>query len=212
MAGSSRLHRPISPSLEDPNTARRRDFDDEPGPRRAARIAWLRAELTRHLRLYHQEDAPEITDAEYDALFRELEALEAAHPELAPPGLADAARRRAARRGLHRVRPPRADALARQRDERGRAARVRRARAAAARAQDPIDYVLEPKLDGASVELVYEDGALAAGATRGDGRVGEDVTANLRVSPSLPLALRGAPARRSRCAARSCCRRAASSG
>jgi DNA ligase (NAD+) len=61
---------------------------------------------------------------------------------------------------------------------------------------DPIDYVLEPKLDGASVELVYQDGALQAAATRGDGRVGEDVTANLRVSPSLPLALAGdAPGR-----------------
>ena len=57
--------------------------------------------------------------------------------------------------------------------------------------EDPIDYVVEPKLDGASVELVYEDGALRAGATRGDGRVGEDVTANLRLSPSVPLALHG---------------------
>ena len=69
--------------------------------------------------------------------------------------------------------------------------------------EGPIDYVVEPKLDGASVELVYEDGALRAGATRGDGRVGEDVTANLRLSPSVPLALRRrARAAASRCAAR----------
>ena len=160
------------------------------------RIAWLTAELNRHLHLYHQEDAPEISDAEYDALFRELEALESAHPALARPDSP-----------THRVGAPPAEGFtefvhrvpmlslenAMSADElRAFDERVRRV----LEREEPIEYMLEPKLDGASVELVYEDGALVAAATRGDGRVGEDVTANLRVSPSVPLALAGAPAGR----------------
>ncbi len=84
-------------------------------------------------------------------------------------------------------------------------ARVRKLRGARARRA----YVGEPKIDGVAVELVYEDGALVTGATRGDGTVGEDVTANMRTIRSVPLALRvdGAASRRgSRCAARSTCR------
>jgi DNA ligase (NAD+) len=155
------------------------------------RIAWLTAELNRHLRLYHQEDAPEISDAEYDELFLELSALEAAHPGLvrpdsptqrvgAPPaeGFAEF---------VHRVPMLSLDNAMTSEDLRGFDERVRRI----LERTEAIDYVVEPKLDGASVELVYEDGALRAGATRGDGRVGEDVTANLRLSPSVPLSLHG---------------------
>jgi DNA ligase (NAD+) len=155
------------------------------------RIDHLRSELNRHLRLYHQEDAPEITDAEYDELFRELQALEAAHPELvrpdsptqrvgAPPaeGFAEF---------VHRVPMLSLENAMSEAELRAFDERVRRILERA----DPIDYVVEPKLDGASVELVYEDGELRAGATRGDGRVGEEVTANLRLSPSVPLALGG---------------------
>jgi DNA ligase (NAD+) len=160
------------------------------------RIASLTAELNRHLRLYHQQDAPEISDAEYDALFRELQALEAAHPALARP---DSPTRRIGAppaegfaEFVHRV-PMLSLENAMSADElRAFDERVRRV----LEREDAIDYVVEPKLDGASVELVYQDGALVAGATRGDGRVGEDVTANLRVSPSVPLALAGdAPGR-----------------
>jgi DNA ligase (NAD+) len=160
------------------------------------RIAWLTAELNRHLRLYHQQDAPEISDAEYDALFRELQALEAAQPALARP---DSPTRRVGAppaegfaEFVHRV-PMLSLENAMSADElRAFDERVRRV----LEREDAIDYVVEPKLDGASVELVYQDGALVAGATRGDGRVGEDVTANMRVSPSVPLALGGdAPGR-----------------
>ena len=73
----------------------------------------------------------------------------------------------------------------------------------------PVEYVAEPKLDGASVELVYEDGVLAVGATRGDGRVGEDVTANLQAVPepaARALGRAARPRRASRCAARWCSR------
>jgi DNA ligase (NAD+) len=160
------------------------------------RIAWLTAELNRHLRLYHQDDAPEISDAEYDALFRELEALESDHPALARP---DSPTQRVGAppaegftEFVHRV-PMLSLENAMSADElRAFDERVRRV----LEREEPIEYMLEPKLDGASVELVYEDGALVAAATRGDGRVGEDVTANLRVSPSVPLALAGAPAGR----------------
>jgi DNA ligase (NAD+) len=156
-------------------------------------MAWLARELERHNRLYYQHDAPEIEDAEYDALFRELQALEAEHGALpesptrrvgAPPaeGFAEFAHR-VPMLSLDNVMD--ADAM-RAFDE-----RVRRALDAAA-----VEYVVEPKFDGAAIELVYEDGVLAVGATRGDGRVGEDVTANLRIAGCVPPRLRGpAPAR-----------------
>jgi DNA ligase (NAD+) len=164
--------------------------------RAARRIAELTAELNRHLRLYHQEDAPEISDAEYDELFRELQALEAEYEDLAHP---DSPTKRVGAppaegfaEFVHRVpmlslENAMSDAELRAFDERVRRILER---------EGPVDYAIEPKLDGASVELVYEDGALRAGATRGDGRVGEDVTANLRLSPSVPLTLQGeAPGR-----------------
>jgi DNA ligase (NAD+) len=160
------------------------------------RLDWLTAELNRHLRLYHQEDAPEISDAEYDALFRELEALEAAHPDLAradsPTKRVGAPPAEGFTEFVHRV-PMLSLENAMSADElRAFDERVRRV----LERDDPIDYVVEPKLDGASIELIFQDGVLQAGATRGDGRVGEDVTANLRVSPSVRLALRGdAPGR-----------------
>ncbi len=151
------------------------------------RIDRLLQEIARHDRLYHQEDRPEISDAEYDALFRELQALEAGHPDLrrpdspsqrvgAPPaeGFAEV-RHRVPMLSLENAMD--ADEL-RAFDE-----RVRRALGE----EGAIEYVGEPKVDGAGVELVYEDGVLAVGATRGDGRVGEDVTANLRATRSIPL-------------------------
>jgi DNA ligase (NAD+) len=155
------------------------------------RIDWLSDELNRHLRLYHQEDAPEISDAEYDELFRELMALEAAHPGLARP---DSPTQRVGAppaegfaEFVHRVPMLSLDNAMTADDLRAFDDRVRRV----LEREGPIDYVVEPKLDGASLELVYQDGALQAGATRGDGRVGEDITANLRRSPSVPLALHG---------------------
>ncbi len=165
-------------------------------PSATERIDQLVAELNRHLRLYHVEDAPEISDAEYDRFYRELEALEAAHPDLvradsptrrvgAPPaeGFAEF---------VHRVPMLSLENAMDEAELRAFDERVRRM----LEREGPLEYFVEPKLDGASIELVYRDGVLQAGATRGNGRVGEDVTGNLRASPSIPPALQGpAPAR-----------------
>lgn len=152
------------------------------------RVEWLRAEIRRHDYLYHVLDSPEITDAEYDSLFRELASLEAQYPELVTP---DSPTQRAGAPPATEFRPVShtipmlslQNCFSREElaewDE-----RVRRMLGG-----EPVEYVCEPKLDGLSVELVYEDGVFAVGSTRGDGRVGEDVTANLRTIKQLPLRL-----------------------
>ena len=162
-------------------------------PARArARADWLRREIERHNHLYYVLDAPEIGDAEFDALFRELQALEDAHPELASP---DSPTRR--------VGAPLAGGLAsvihavpmlslnNALSEEEAAAFDRRVREALGVEQ--VEYAAEPKFDGLAVSLTYENGRLAVGATRGDGEAGEDVTANLRTLPSVPLTLAAAP-------------------
>ena len=157
------------------------------------RIDFLVEELNRHNRLYYALDRPEISDAEYDRLLRELVELEAAHPKL-----------RRLDSPTQRVGTPPAEGFAEVRhavpmlsldnamDEgelRAFDERIRRLLGS----DTPVEYLAEPKLDGASIEVVYERGVLVVGATRGDGRVGEDVTANLKLCPSLPLTLVGAP-------------------
>jgi DNA ligase (NAD+) len=149
----------------------------------------LAAEINRHLRLYHVEDRPEISDAEYDRLFGELQALEEAHPDQVVPDSP-----------THRVGAPPAEGFAsvahrvpmlsldNAMDEAAMRAfdeRVKRI----LHTEEPVAYAAEPKLDGAGVELVYEDGHLSVGCTRGDGRVGEDVSANLRTVLDIPLDL-----------------------
>ena len=162
------------------------------------RIDFLVGEIARHDRLYYQDDLPEISDAEYDALFRELLALEAAHPELrlpdspsqrvgAPPAEGFAEVR-------HRVPMLSLENAMDAEELRAFDERVRRALGE----DGPIGYVAEPKLDGAGIELVYEDGVLAVGSTRGDGHVGEDVTANLRAARSIPLRIPAPGAERAR--------------
>jgi DNA ligase (NAD+) len=152
------------------------------------RAAVLRRELERHNRLYYAEDAPEITDAEYDRLFAELQHIEAQHPELATsdsptqrvgaPPLAEFAEVR------HRT-PMLSLANAFSEDEvRAFDRRVREA----LRVED-VDYAVEPKFDGLAVNLAYRDGVFVQGATRGDGATGEDVTPNLRTVRSIPLRL-----------------------
>jgi DNA ligase (NAD+) len=162
----------------------------------AARIRALTEELQRHARLYYHEDAPEISDAEYDRRFEELKRLETEHPDLALPdsptrrvGVPPAAGFAAVR---HIVPMLSLDNAMDEAQMRAWAQRV-------ARQLDrtgAVAFVAEPKLDGAAVELVYEEGRLAVGATRGDGQVGEDVTANLRQILAVPLTLAAeAPAR-----------------
>ena len=158
------------------------------------RIERLRAEIRHHDHKYYVEDNPEISDAEYDALMRELRELEAAHAELLTPDSP-----------TQRVAPEPMSALAKvtyavpmlsldntySHDElRAFDERVQRALGTAG----PIDYEVEFKMDGAAVGLRYEGGRFVVGYTRGDGRTGEDVTHNLRTIPAVPLVLpAGAP-------------------
>ncbi len=152
-------------------------------------VTRLRREIERHNHHYYVLDDPEISDAEYDALFRRLQELEAAHPALRTPDsptqrvgaapLAEfaAVRHRQAMLSLQNVTTPEEMAAF---DERTRKFLGR----------ERIEYVAEPKVDGVAVELVYEQGALAVGSTRGDGMVGENVTPNIRAIRSVPLRLR----------------------
>jgi DNA ligase (NAD+) len=157
-----------------------------------ARAAALREILTRANRLYHEQDAPEMTDAEYDRLFRELVELEAAHPELVTPD--SPTQRVGAPSGSalgdveHRM-PMLSLANAFDADElRAFDARVRRGLGLGPDEAGP-EYVAELKIDGLAISLRYEAGRFVLGATRGDGRTGEDVTANLRTIEAIPQSL-----------------------
>ncbi len=158
-----------------------------------ARLEELRAEVRRHLHLYHVLDRPEISDADFDALFRELEELEAAHPELITPDSP-----------TQRVGAPVEDIFApvqhRQRMfSLDNAVSTEELAAWEARLErqlgrPPAGYVCELKIDGLAVSITYEHGRLVRAATRGDGMVGEDVTANVRTLEAVPLVLGGEPA------------------
>ncbi len=155
----------------------------------SARIEELREAIRHHDYLYHVLDKPEIPDSQYDRLFRELKQLEESFPELISP---DSPTQRVAgqpRVGFSEVEHT---ATMLSLDSGADEAEVRRfdARVRGALEDAAADYVVEPKLDGLSLELVYADSALARAATRGDGRVGEDVTANARTISSVPLRLR----------------------
>ena len=159
-------------------------------PSAANRIDELVDELNRHGRLYYLEDRPEISDAEYDAMYRELLALEAKHPELqradSPTGRVGAPPGQGFAPVEHRVPMLSLDNAMDAAEMLAFDERVRRV----LELEDEIEYLAEPKLDGAGIELVYEAGRLLVGSTRGDGRVGEDVTGNLRLCETIPLALR----------------------
>ena len=165
----------------------------------AARHAELVAVIERANRLYHVEDAPELTDAEYDQLFRELVAVEAAHPELITPNSPTQRRRRArsARRSTRSATGGRCcrSANAFSHDElRAFDTRVRRGLGLPPAPEPAPDlrYVAELKIDGLAITLRYERGRFVQGATRGDGTTGEDVTANLRTITVRPGAAEGA--------------------
>ena len=160
------------------------------------RVAALRAEIERHNRLYYEADAPEITDAEYDRLFRELEGLEREHPELATPDSPTQRVGGAPAKDLAPVRhemPMLSIRTETDTEDSGAAnfdARIRR-ELGLDESDPPVEYAAELKLDGLAISLRYEKGRLARAATRGDGEVGEDVTANVRTIHSIPLALKG---------------------
>ena len=144
------------------------------------RVRALREEVARHARLYHVEDRPEITDAEYDALFRE-------HPELASP---DSPTQRVGGTPVSSLPSVRHEIPLLSLDN---AYSPEELKAWADRVTDRLgrtpDFVCELKIDGLSVSLLYEDGRLVRAATRGDGTTGEDVTPNVRTIHSIPLVL-----------------------
>lgn len=155
-----------------------------------ARVAELRALIASSDHAYYVLDTPSIPDAEYDALFRELQALEASHPELitsdSPTQRVGGAPLAAFAEVKHRL-PM--QSLNNCFSEGELIEFDRRVRQGLGR--EAVTYVAEPKLDGLAVSLTYEHGRLLRGATRGDGGTGEDITANLRTLRSLPLQLRG---------------------
>ena len=158
----------------------------------AARAEELRARLRDASHRYYVLDAPTLSDAEYDRLFRELEQLEADHPDLITP---DSPTRRVGAAPSEKFakvthgRQMMSLANAMTEDEFLEFdARVHRMLG-----EEPVRYVVEPKLDGLAVTLRYEKGRFAQGATRGDGLTGEDVTANLRTIKMVPLQLGGRP-------------------
>jgi DNA ligase (NAD+) len=157
----------------------------------AAELAALAAEIAHHDALYHGRDAPEITDAEYDALVLRNRAIEARFPDLVRD---DSPSRRvgtAVAEGFAKFRHGEPmlslDNVFSAEEFAEFCARIRRFLGLAA--EEPLAFVAEPKIDGLSINLVYVDGAFVKGATRGDGTEGEDVTQNLLTIPDLPRRL-----------------------
>jgi len=162
----------------------------------AAELARLAAEIAHHDEAYHGRDAPEITDAEYDALRQRNAALEAQFPGLvrtdSPSREVGAAPAGGFAKIRHRVAMLSLDNAFATADFDEFCARARRFLGLK---QDTLTFVAEPKIDGLSISLTYEHGTLVHGATRGDGAEGEDVTANLRTMRAVPARLHGnAPA------------------
>jgi DNA ligase (NAD+) len=152
------------------------------------RLRELRAEIRHHDYLYYVKDRPELADAAYDALYRELEALEGRFPDLRTP---DSPTQRVAGALFDRFPTVRHLAPLLSLDSGPDAAEVRRFDERLRRdlGDGGVRYVLEPKLDGTSVELVYEDGQLVRASTRGDGANGEGITENVRTIAAVPLRL-----------------------
>src|ERR687895_1475778 len=155
------------------------------------RAAELRELVERHNYRYHALDDPEISDAEYDRLYDELKALEEEHPELITP---DSPTQRVGAPASGRFQKVQhivpMGSLEKVSEDPGLlkwAEDIRKR----LDSDEPVAYVTEPKIDGLAINLTYEGGLLTRGATRGDGVQGEDVTANLRTIPSVPLKMRG---------------------
>lgn len=156
-----------------------------------ARAQALRAQLNEHNHRYYVLDDPSISDAEYDALFAELQAIEAAHPELLRPDSPTQRVGGAALREFAEVRHRLPMQSLRKCNDEAELRDFDR-RVCETLAISEAAYTGEPKLDGLAVSLIYEQGRLIRGATRGDGETGEDITENLRTIKSIPLQLRGA--------------------
>ena len=160
------------------------------------RIQQLREHIRRHEELYYVDANPEISDADFDALMRELQVLETEHPDLVTP---DSPTQRVGGRPVegfatveHLAPMLSLDNAYSEEELRAFDERVRRGLGGA----QPVTYVAELKIDGLSIALTYEDGRLVRGATRGDGVRGEDVTQNVRTVRTIPLRLNDGPAGR----------------
>ncbi len=158
----------------------------------ADRIDALRTQIRHHEERYYVHDAPEISDAEFDALVAELQALEAEHPDLVTP---DSPTQRVAGRPVEGFTTARHAEPMLSLDNTYDAAELdafdERVRKALGRGDQPVTYVAELKIDGLSIALTYEDGRFVRAVTRGDGVEGEEVTANVRTIRAIPLRLRG---------------------
>ncbi len=162
-----------------------------------SRYGWLVSELNRYSKLYHEHNVSEIPDPEYDALYRELEELEARHPELRQP---DSPTQRVGGAPQPGLKPFVHEVPMLSLQNAFTSGEIeefdRRIRRQIGGGSSHFRYQVEPKLDGLAMELVYENGTFVRGGTRGDGQTGEDVTHNLRTIPSVPLQLANAPAGR----------------
>lgn len=161
------------------------------------RAAWLREQLNRYGYRYYVLDDPEIPDAEYDRLFRELRKLETAHPQLITP---DSPTQRVGGQPLEAFAPVhhhvpmlsiRTETDTSLGGARAFDAQVRR-ELGLSEETEPVEYACELKFDGLAISLRYEKGVLVQAATRGDGETGEDVTPNVRTIKTVPLRLHGA--------------------
>ncbi len=155
-----------------------------------ARARELAEELNQHNYRYYVLDDPSISDAEYDRLLRELQEIEEAHPGLKSP---DSPTQRVGAPPVSEFATVEHGAPMLSLNNAFDAGEVKAfdQRIRKALDVDSVEYVAEPKLDGLAVSLTYEDGRLVRGATRGDGRTGEDITLNVRTIRSVPLKLRG---------------------
>ena len=178
------------------------DFAEKSAQTEASlRYSELCAIINRNNELYYAQAAPEITDAEYDALYRELEALEAAHPEFITPASPTQRVGNDLTEGFRKVKHPRPmqsidDIFEHKPGEGDTDAELIDfySRLCRSLGQDAPQVVIEPKIDGCAVTLMYRDGRLAYAATRGDGTTGDDITANILTIKSIPRQLpEGAP-------------------
>jgi DNA ligase (NAD+) len=161
----------------------------------AKEIERLREEIRHHEYLYFIEDNPEISDAAFDRLMNRLKELEAQHPELITPDSPTQRAGGAPRTGFQEVRH-RTPMISLDNAFSFEALRDFDRRVRETTGRETVDYIAEHKFDGLSMSLIYEDGRLIRGVTRGDGSTGEDVTANVKTIRTIPLAIDGAALKR----------------
>src|SRR6204780_2411514 len=161
------------------------------------RIAELRREIERHAYLYYVLDDPEVTDDKYDVLYAELKQLEEDHPELVTP---ESPTQRVAPQPVGKLEQvphlepmPSLDNVRNESEMRAWVERMRNHLAREGIQQPRFQFVVEPKIDGLAISLIYRDGVFERGATRGDGEIGEDITHNLRTIGAIPLRIEDAP-------------------